>query len=271
MAFRRSGVRIPSGPPIAVVLFAGVWSAAAASLVVRGLLEEVVLAAFTAVVVIIGTALSFLVARRPPLQARRRDRRTSVQAIVLMAVVVFSCVRFGPPWLTGITGWGRLPGWAYLIVVFVLPLMVVLMLGAKPAGIGLVRGYRSFAVASVWVALRALMLAPAILTGQGLSFAGMFLLHLIGVGFPEELVFRGLLQTRLASLLGSACAVVLTGLLFGLWHLGINTSAHDGDLATGVAHSILVQGTLGLGYSVAFARTRSVIAPALAHAAFNAN
>jgi membrane protease YdiL (CAAX protease family) len=85
------------------------------------------------------------------------------------------------------------------------------------------------------------------------------------------LIFRGILQTRLCLLAGSSWAVVLTGLLFGLWHLGVNASAYEGDLATAAARSVLVQGTLGLGYSFLFARTRSLIAPSLAHAAFNAN
>jgi membrane protease YdiL (CAAX protease family) len=70
---------------------------------------------------------------------------------------------------------------------------------------------------------------------------------------------------------GSGWAVVLTGLLFGLWHLGVNTTAYGGDLTTAAARSMVVQGMLGLGYSYALARTRSLVAPSLAHAAFNAN
>jgi membrane protease YdiL (CAAX protease family) len=271
MAFRRSGVRIPSGPPIAILLFAALWSAAAGSLVLRGLLEELVLAGFTAVVVLTGIAATMAVTPRPPPEIRRRDRSSIAQAVVLVGVVLFSCVRFGPPWLTQVTGWGYLPGWAYIVVVFLLPIVVVVALGARPPEIGLQRGYRTFAAAGVWLALRGLMLAPAIIAGSGARLAGMAVLHLVGVTFPEELVFRGLLQTRLSLLLGSAWAVVLTGLLFGLWHLGVNTAAYGGDLATAAARSVLVQGMLGLGYGVAFARTRSLIAPSAAHAAFNAN
>jgi membrane protease YdiL (CAAX protease family) len=248
-----------------------VWLVAAASLVVRGLLEELVLAGFTALVVMIGIVLTFVVTRPPTPEPRRGDARTAWQAAILVAVVLFSCVRFGPPALTQVTGWGYLPGWTYPIVVFLLPLVVVFALGSKAAGIGLRRGYRSFAAAGVWVGLRGLMLAPAIVAGKGLLIAGMLVLHVVGVAFPEELVFRGLLQTRLSLLLGSAWAVVLTALLFGLWHLGVNATAYGGDLATAAARSMVVQGMLGLGYGVAFARTRSLVAPSLAHAAFNAN
>jgi len=192
------------------------------------------------------------------------------EAVLLVALVLFSCVRFGPPGLTHVTGWGFLPGWAYVLV-FVLPVILVFALGAKPADIGLHRGHRSFATAGVWSGLRALMLAPAFLAGQALRIVGMAVLHVVGVAFPEELLFRGILQSRLSLILGSTWAVVLSALLFGLWHLGVNDSAYGGDLATAAARSVLVQGTLGLGYSFAFARTRSLIAPSLAHAAFNSN
>jgi membrane protease YdiL (CAAX protease family) len=270
MAFRRSGVRIPSGPPSAIFLFAAVWAAAAASLALRGLLEELVLAGFTAVVVMVGIALTLAVTRPSTPEPRRRDARTAWQAALLVAVIAFSCVRFGPPALTQVTGWGYLPLWTYPVVVFLLPIVVV-ALGSKAGDIGLHRGERSFAAAGVWVGLRGLMLAPAIFAGKGLLVAGMLVLHLAGVAFPEELLLRGLLQTRLTLLLGSAWAVVVTALLFGLWHLGVNATAYGGDLATAAARSMVVQGMLGLGYGVAMARTRSLIAPSLAHAAFNAN
>jgi membrane protease YdiL (CAAX protease family) len=271
MAFRRSGVRIPSGPPIAAIIFASVWFVAAASLAVRGRLDELVLAGFTAVVVLIGIVLTLVVTRPATPEPRRVDARTAWQAAVLVAVVLFSCVRFGPPALTQVTGWGYLPGWTYPVVVFLLPVVVVVALGARAADIGLHRGHRPFAAAAVWVALRGLMLAPAIVAGKGLLIAGMLVLHLVGVAFPEELLFRGLLQSRLSLLLGSAWAVVVTALLFGLWHLGVNATAYGGDLATAAARSMVVQGMLGLGYGVALARTRSLVAPSLAHAAFNAN
>jgi membrane protease YdiL (CAAX protease family) len=270
MAFRRSGVRIPSGPP-ATLLFAALWVAAAASLALRGFLEELVLAGFVAIVVVLGIVLTQALTSQPMPVERRQDRRTVAQALLLVAIVLFSCVRFGPPSLIYLTGWGYLPLWTYVLMVFVIPLVVVFALGEKPRGIGLTWGRRSFQVAGVWVGLRALMLAPAFVTGHILAVAGMMVLHVVGVAFPEELIFRGILQTRLCLLLGSTWAVVLSALLFGLWHLGVNDSAYGGDLATAAARSVLVQGTLGLGYSFAFARTRSLVAPSLAHAAFNAN
>jgi len=247
------------------------WVACAVSLVVRGFLEELVLAGFAVLVVVAGMTLTTAVTPQPQPAPRRRDRRTVAQGALLVAIVLFSCVRFGPPSLIYLTGWGYLPLWAYVLMAFVVPLAVVFGLGDKPRDIGLSWGYRSFQVAGVWVGLRALMLAPAFVTGHILMVAGMMVLHVAGVAFPEELIFRGVLQSRLSLLLGSTWAVVLSALLFGLWHLGVNDSAYGGDLATAAARSVLVQGTLGLGYAFAYARTRSLVAPVLAHAAFNAS
>ena len=252
-------------------LFAAAWILAAASLLLRGLLEDLLLAVLTAALVLLAIATTFAVTPRPPSAPRRRDSRTLVQAVLLVAMVAFTFVRFGPSWLTHATGWGYLPGAAYLVVVFLLPLAVVVALGAPRREIGLQRGYRAFAVAGVWLVIRAILLAPAVIAGQGPRLAGVFGLNLLAIAIPEEIVFRGLLQTRLSLLLGPAWAVVLTALLFGLWHFGINVNAAGGDLLSAAARSVLVQGMVGLGYSVAFARTRSLISSSLAHAAFNTN
>ncbi|HYU49360.1 MAG TPA: CPBP family intramembrane glutamic endopeptidase [Candidatus Limnocylindria bacterium] len=251
-------------------LFAAAWLLAAASLWLRGRLEDVAATALVAIIVLLGIGLTLAVTPRPPSTPRRSDTSTRIQAAFLVVLVAFSCVRFGPPWLAHATGWGSLPLITYPLLVFVIPVAIVVGLGARGPELGLHRGYRSLAAGAVWIALRALLLGPAILAGQGLRLAAMLVLHLVFVAFPEELLFRGLLQTRLSLLFGSAWAVVVTALLFGLWHLGINTGAAGGDLATGLARCVLVQGTLGLGYSLAFERTRSLVSSSLAHAAFNA-
>ena len=252
-------------------LFAAAWMLAAASLVFRGLLEDLLLAGLTAALVLVAIAGTVAVTPQPPPSVHRRDPRTVVQAGLLVALVAFTFVRFGPPWLTHATGWGYLPGAAYLVIVFLLPLAVVVALGAPRREIGLQQGYRSLAAASVWLVIRGLLLAPAVIAGQGPVLAGMFGLNLLAIAIPEEIIFRGLLQTRLTLLVGSAWAVVLTALLFGAWHFGINVNASGGDLLSAAARSVLIQGVVGLGYSVAFERTRSLISSSLAHAAFNTN
>ncbi len=79
----------------------------------------------------------------------------------------------------------------------------------------------------------------------------------------EEAFFRGLLQERLAGALagvrgGVPLAVLASGLLFGAAHAG------GGPLLMALA------GAAGLGYAYAYAATKRIEAPIVAHFAFNA-
>lgn len=48
--------------------------------------------------------------------------------------------------------------------------------------------------------------------------AGGFFLPLLMAGLPEEIVYRGILQTRLEAVLGRLGAIVLQAALFAAWH-----------------------------------------------------
>lgn len=90
------------------------------------------------------------------------------------------------------------------------------------------------------------------------------LLPLVMAGIPEELAFRGLLQTRLEATLGRAAAVVVTALLFTAWHLpprffasaGVEGSAGDwGSVLLGTGVPVLL---VGLVFGLAWDRYRSL-------------
>ncbi len=86
------------------------------------------------------------------------------------------------------------------------------------------------------------------------SLHGMgVVLPLFMAGIPEELVYRGILQTRLELLLGRAPAISITALLFTAWHLptrfllaqGIEGSAGDlGSVLMGTGIPVLVAGLI---------------------------
>jgi membrane protease YdiL (CAAX protease family) len=71
----------------------------------------------------------------------------------------------------------------------------------------------------------------------------------------EELLFRGLLLPALRAQLGTAGAIAVTGLLFGIFHV----------LPLVVVYAAIAGVVLG----AIFVRTRSVLAPIAFHAAFN--
>lgn len=80
---------------------------------------------------------------------------------------------------------------------------------------------------------------------------------------PEEVVFRGLLQTRLHARFanrrhGEAAAILTAGALFGIAH------AAGGIVYVGLAT------VAGIGYGWIYARTQSIAAAILAHAGLNA-
>jgi membrane protease YdiL (CAAX protease family) len=80
---------------------------------------------------------------------------------------------------------------------------------------------------------------------------------------PEEVVFRGVVQTWLQARLeswprGDVAAIVIAGVLFGIAH------APGGIVYVGLAT------VAGLGYGWIYARTRSIAAAILAHSGLNA-
>jgi membrane protease YdiL (CAAX protease family) len=115
------------------------------------------------------------------------------------------------------------------------------------------------------------------LVGFTLCFAWMAL----EAGIVEEVLFRWLLQSRVAALTGSQLsAVCLTGLAFGLAHApgmwmrgaaaaeGLGT---DPDLLLVVAYSVTTQGVAGLMLALLWARTRSLALVVGLHALIDAS
>ena len=99
--------------------------------------------------------------------------------------------------------------------------------------------------------LEAMRVLPA---GEFLLGAGVgALLPLFIAGIPEEVVYRGILQTRLERLLGRLWAILITALLFTAWHLptrfllsrGVEgTAGNLGSVLLGTGVPVLIIGLL---------------------------
>ncbi len=94
---------------------------------------------------------------------------------------------------------------------------------------------------------------------------------LLCAALPEELVFRGLLQTRLEAVLGRLPAILLAALLFTLWHLptrlllssGVEGAAGDlGSVLVGTGLPVFIVGVI---FGWAWDRWRSLPHLVLAH------
>lgn len=154
----------------------------------------------------------------------------------------------------------------------VLPLICLLLTGARLPELGFRRGHRVGRVLLLWLAIPVLMWGYAMLAGQLTPgrLVARFVSNFMQNGFWEEFLFRGALQTRLRRLLGPAWALVLQALLFGVWHLGLGFSntGHAG-LLPALASTVVYQAVVGLAFGVIFERTRNLLAPSVVHIVVN--
>lgn len=154
---------------------------------------------------------------------------------------------------------------------FVIPLLLLMALGARPRELGLGRGHRVWRASLVWLIGPGLVLlfpaAMGALSAQG--FIRQIISNFFQNGFFEEFLFRGALQTRLRHVLSAPWTLVVQALLFGLWHVRSNTQAFGGDVLGGLAWCIVSQGVIGLAFGFVFHRTRNLVAPTVGHVMIN--
>ncbi len=95
------------------------------------------------------------------------------------------------------------------------------------------------------------------------AFAALFVKTLLGVGLPEELLFRGLIQNWLTQRFGQANAVVFAAAaIFGVAHLNNAPAPNWGYMVLATV--------AGFIYGKVFQRSQTILASASLHAAVNA-
>lgn len=116
------------------------------------------------------------------------------------------------------------------------------------------------------------------LFGNPLSALGMlllaFVLSLLTAATTEEVLFRGLLQSRLARVTGNEVrACLITAFIFGIYHLPYAYYSEywptQGNLAWAVSSVLSEQMLTGLLLGVMWIRTRNILVPILFHALVN--
>lgn len=154
----------------------------------------------------------------------------------------------------------------------VLPLLLLLLVGARLPELGFGRGHRIWRVLLLWCAIPIIYFVYALLSGQLAlgRLSARFISNFMQNGFFEEFLFRGALQTRLRRLWSPGWALVIQALLFGAWHLGLGytNTGHNG-LLPALASTIVYQAVIGLALGVIFERTRNLLAPSIVHIIVN--
>lgn len=99
------------------------------------------------------------------------------------------------------------------------------------------------------------------------TVAVISLITLLTAGVLEEVFYRGLLQTRLESLIGRWPAIAATSILFAAMHIA--SHVHLDTLAVDLATIVAVQGTFGVMQGYLWSRYRNIWAPIVIHVAVN--
>jgi len=102
--------------------------------------------------------------------------------------------------------------------------------------------------------------------GMGASGMGEAALLMLGVGFVEEVLFRGMLFQAIEKTSTTRRAVIISGVTFGLGHI---VNLLRGYSASELAGQIVLAIAIGIVLSLLMARTRSVVAGAVFHILFN--
>jgi len=224
----------------------------------------------------------------PPTEAPRQSpRRVWIQLGVLGVIIVLTALQpQGLPLWSPLVArlqaageatlpveWFGGPGNALAnpVMYFVIPLLLLLALGARPRELGLGRGHRVAQASLVWLAAPGLVLLLSALFGAITAqvFVRRVISNFFQNGFFEEFLFRGALQTRLSRFLAPPWALVAQAFLFGVWHIRPNLVAFDGDVLAALAWCIVSQGVIGLAFGFVFHRTRNLVAPTVAHVMMN--
>ena len=187
--------------------------------------------------------------------------------------------------------------WISVSLLVVVLALIAWTAGATPADLGLGRTNAGagvlYGAGAVGIVLLVLVLAAVIPATNGYlhdsraQISGGRLLYEIGVSIvlltaiPEEFAFRGVLLGSALKLWGPWRASVITSVLFGLWHIEptlgtmrdnhatVGLSASIGGQVLVVLGAIAVTFVAGLLFCWLRLRSRSLIAPIMAHAATN--
>ena len=153
-----------------------------------------------------------------------------------------------------------------------LPLPLLLLLGAHFRELGFCRGHRTLSVVALWCFVPAGVLIYLLAFGH-LSCRVLirrWLSHLLINGFGEEFLLRGALQTRLRVLLNPSWAIVIQALTFGIWHFAAHyKSMSINGITAVIMFSIVRTATFGFAYGIIFQRTRNLLACSVFHVVFN--
>lgn len=260
-------------------LFAGIWLAALTYLLVTGYEETLTLVLREEAVMLLSLLFIVPLTRNaPPIPILSPHPRPLLwlQIALIGSIILITC-------FSGLVFHDLISGLHYPLwyvhlfplinplLYFVLPMILLYFAGARFREVGFGSGWHSWRVIVLYIGVRCIFGVIGILSFvtsiyQAVFLPVVFTSSILQNGFSEEFLFRGALQTRLRWLLSPSWAVVVSSLVFGLWHIGAVTQGKGGNYLVGAAYSIVSQATLGLFFGLIFLRTRNPLACSVIHA-----
>jgi membrane protease YdiL (CAAX protease family) len=161
-------------------------------------------------------------------------------------------------------------GW---MIVILLPVIAILKLTRQNFGsIGITRENISKNI-SLGVLLSAVFITIFAFLGSrlgGTSFVGLSvpiiysLISLAIIGFGEEIVFRGYVQTRLTASKGAIWGLLFTSVLYAIFQFPVGYFCFGGDIQSGLFYA-LWRLSAGLVFGYVFHKSQSIIPSSILH------
>jgi membrane protease YdiL (CAAX protease family) len=215
--------------------------------------------------------------RRRGMETLRVDRPIIESAIALGLVLLWMLFRIGQyahlirlPTLTVLTSYELFETIApKLLEMLLVPLVIWLALRYRPRELGLRGGWRDWIPALAPLAVLALL---GLQNNAPFAWLESCVYYYLGAGLPEEFLFRGLVQTRLESLLKSpAWGLYVAALVFGASHLPINlANATPENWISAFESAFTFQMSIGFALGFAFQRVRNLLPLTVIHTLVNA-
>lgn len=199
-----------------------------------------------------------------PLYSAQQAYREYVEVAILVGfLLIVPFIRFKLFWYSG---WLS----AYLVLGIAAPLLMELVVRRRSlSAIGFRRPTNKKAlllvagILGIYLLFR--LIVPFFMGAASVFNWRDFISNAVLFAFFEEVLFRGLIQTRLESALGAVWSWVLTGLFFGFYHYYVHFLVPGQALTTASLLQLLYLTAFGMLLGVIFAKTRSLIPSYLVH------
>ena len=203
----------------------------------------------------------------PPCPSEKPNREYIETGILVGCLLIVPLIKFNLFWYSGWQG-------AYLVFGVFSPLIMELVVRKRKLS---VIGFRMptnkkvlFLIAGILGLYMISKVVVPLFVGAAYTFNWRgFISNAIIFAFLEEVLFRGLIQTRLESALGAVWSWVLTGLFFGFYHYYVHYLVPGQALIIANLFELLFLTAFGMMLGAVFAKTRSLIPSYLIHAINN--